>query len=545
MAELFLHGLNLSISAGWLVLVVLLLRLVLKKAPRWIHVLLWGVVGVRLVLPFSLESAWSLIPSSQTIPTTVLSGPSFDVSTGFSVVDQPINEYLGSRYFEGVTVPTQQGLHIMTILSVVWLVGMVVLLGYGLFSYVRLRRKVATAVLLQPGIYQSEWTDTPFVLGVFRPRIYLPYHIKEEDLPYVLAHEQAHIQRRDHWWKALGFLLLCVYWFHPLLWVAYALLCRDLELACDEKVIRPLASAQRADYSQALLSCSIHPKFPFAYPLAFGEVGVKERVKHVLHYKKPGFWVLVFALVACVILSVCFLTDPKAPSPAQAEQLTIYVGDAPKVASIAQELPYPSAYSYDFISLQTSRQPYGLTVYLRQSQDGAQESLQSCAQKAFEGIHNLDVVSFLVQDSVGNPVKLARYQRENTRQLTDLSQQQLLQLVSQNLDVDGLKITDWVFALDGAYDLDAVVEYTSSTGHPWNLAFVRDGVVYPVSQAYGENYSVSAGSHLEYLGNGVVQNYLDNQTLQVRYQVSMAFQYREDTGSLHFQSSEQEVPMEN
>lgn len=266
MANLFLHCVNLSISAGWLVLAVLVLRLMLKKAPHWIHVLLWGVVGLRLILPFSLESAWSLVPSSQTIPTKVLSGPSFDINTGFAVVDQPINQYLGSHYFEGVSVPVQQGLHTMTQLSMIWVVGVVFLLLYGLFGYLRLRWRVSTAVQMQPHVYQSEWIDTPFVLGILRPNIYLPFQIKGENLTYVLAHEQAHLQRKDHWWKLLGFLLLCVYWFHPLMWVAYALLCRDLELACDEKVIRPLPSAQRADYSQALLACSTHSNFPLSYP---------------------------------------------------------------------------------------------------------------------------------------------------------------------------------------------------------------------------------------------------------------------------------------
>ena len=310
MTEAFLKIVNMSISAGWLVLAVLVLRLALKKAPKWVSVLLWGIVAVRLICPFSIESALSLIPSTQTFPEEIISGPDFNIQSGIPLVDQQINDYLDDRYFEGVTVPTNHGANVMSVLTVIWLVGMVIMIAYTAVTYLRLRRKLSMATLLRKNIFQCETVRSPFVLGILKPRIYLPYGMDGNDLHHVVAHEQAHIRRKDHWWKPLGFLLLTVYWFNPLMWVAYILLCRDIELACDEKVIAQLGNEQRADYTQALVACSVNRRMIAACPLAFGEVGVKDRVKSILNYRKPAFWVVVTALVLCAALAVCFLTDP-------------------------------------------------------------------------------------------------------------------------------------------------------------------------------------------------------------------------------------------
>ena len=310
MSDLFLKIVNMSISASWLVVAVLILRLVLKKAPKWVNVLLWGIVAVRLICPFSFESALSLIPSAETFPEKIISGPSFDVQTGITPIDNRINDYLGDRYFEGVTVPTNNGNNVMTILTIVWIIGILLLATYTIISYQRLNRKVDTAVHYKDNIFQSENVSSPFVLGIINPRIYLPFSMNEQDMEHVVAHEQAHIRRKDHWWKPLGFLLLTIYWFNPLMWLAYVLLCRDIELACDEKVIKELGNEQRADYTQALVACSVNRRMIAACPLAFGEVGVKDRVKSVMNYKKPAFWIIILAVIACVIVAVCFLTNP-------------------------------------------------------------------------------------------------------------------------------------------------------------------------------------------------------------------------------------------
>ena len=314
MSDLFLKIVNMSISASWLVVAVLILRLVLKKAPKWVNVLLWGIVAVRLICPFSFESALSLIPSAETFPEKIISGPSFDVQTGITPIDNRINDYLGDRYFEGVTVPTNNGNNVMTILTIVWIIGILLLAAYTIISYQRLNRKVDTAVHYKDNIFQSENVSSPFVLGIINPRIYLPFSMNEQDMEHVVAHEQAHIRRKDHWWKPLGFLLLTIHWFNPLMWLAYVLLCRDIELACDEKVIKGLGNEQRADYTQALVACSVNRRMIAACPLAFGEVGVKERVKSVMNYKKPAFWVIIIAVIVCVGVAVCFLTNPKQDS---------------------------------------------------------------------------------------------------------------------------------------------------------------------------------------------------------------------------------------
>ena len=311
MNELFLKIINMSISASWLVLAVLILRFVLKKAPKWINVLLWGIVAIRLICPFSFESALSLIPSAETFPKKIISGPSFDVQSGITPVDNRINDYLGDRYFEGVTVPANNGNTIMTILTIVWTIGILLLVAYTVISYWRLHREIDTAVRYKDNIFQSENVSSPFVLGLIKPRIYLPFKLDGQDMEHVVAHEQAHIRRKDHWWKPLGFLLLTIHWFNPLMWLAYVLLCRDIELACDEKVIKGLSNEQRADYTQALVACSVNRRMIAACPLAFGEVGVKERVKSVMNYKKPAFWVIIIAVIICVGVAVCFLTNPK------------------------------------------------------------------------------------------------------------------------------------------------------------------------------------------------------------------------------------------
>ena len=311
MNEFFLKIINMSISASWLIFAVLILRLVLKKAPKWVNVLLWGIVAIRLICPFSFESALSLIPSAETFPKKIISGPSFDVQSGITPVDNRINDYLGDRYFEGVTVPANNGNTIMTILTIVWTIGILLLVAYTVISYWRLHREIDTAVRYKDNIFQSENVSSPFVLGLIKPRIYLPFKLDGQDMEHVVAHEQAHIRRKDHWWKPLGFLLLTIHWFNPLMWLAYVLLCRDIELACDEKVIKGLSNEQRADYTQALVACSVNHRMIAACPLTFGEVGVKERVKSVMNYKKPAFWVIIIAVIICVGVAVCFLTNPK------------------------------------------------------------------------------------------------------------------------------------------------------------------------------------------------------------------------------------------
>ena len=311
MAAVFLKLLNLSISASWLVLAVLVLRLVSKRSPKWMNVLLWGIVALRLMLPFSIESALSLIPSAETVsPAVVQFDPAPTITSGVNIIDNAVNPSL-SEHFAAAPTMSVNPLYVWTYLAGwVWLIGLGAMLLYALVSYLRLRRRVSVSLHIQDNIYLCDAISSPFILGVVKPRIYLPSGLDEVQQQNVLSHERAHLARRDHWWKPLGFALLAVYWFNPVLWLAYTLLCRDIELACDERVIRTMDESAVKTYSTVLLACSMPRKAVITCPLAFGEVGVKERVRNALHYKKPAFWVVAASVAVCVVVAVCFLTDP-------------------------------------------------------------------------------------------------------------------------------------------------------------------------------------------------------------------------------------------
>ena len=317
MSGIFLKLLNLSISASWLVLVVLALRLVLKRAPKWMNVLLWGMVALRLMLPFSIESALSLIPSAETLsPEVVRFDPAPTITSGVELIDNAVNPSL-SESFAAAPLASVNPLYVWTYLAGwVWLIGLAAMLLYALVSYLRLRRGVSASIPLRENIYVCDEVPSPFILGIVRPRIYLPSALDEAQRGSVLSHECAHLARHDHWWKPLGFALLAVYWFNPLLWLAYALLCRDIELACDERVIRTMDESAVKTYSTVLLACSMPRKAVITCPLAFGEVGVKERVRNALRYKKPAFWVIAASVTVCVIVAVCFLTNPRTDTDA-------------------------------------------------------------------------------------------------------------------------------------------------------------------------------------------------------------------------------------
>ncbi len=317
MSVIFLKLLNLSISASWLVLVVLVLRLVLKRAPKWVDVLLWGMVALRLMLPFSIESALSLIPSAETVsPEVVQFDPAPTITSGVTIIDNAVNPSL-SESFAAAPLASVNPLYVWTYLAGwVWLIGLAAMLLYALVSYLRLRRRVSASIPLWENVYVCDEVPSPFILGIVHPRIYLPSALDEAQRGSVLSHERAHLARRDHWWKPLGFALLAVYWFNPLLWLAYTLLCRDIELACDERVLRGMDAGQVKDYSSALLACSVPRRMLAACPLAFGEVGVGARVKNALRYKKPAFWVVAASVAVCVVVAVCFLTNPRTDTDA-------------------------------------------------------------------------------------------------------------------------------------------------------------------------------------------------------------------------------------
>lgn len=337
MEAMFLQLVNLSITTGWLVLAVLALRLLLRRAPKSVLCAMWGLVALRLLFPVSIESPLSLIPAAKTLPETVRTVAQPEIYSGVAVIDRVVNPVLANTLAAapGESVnPTQI---LAAVLPWIWLLGMVGMLGYALFTTLRLKRRVSTAVLREKGVKESEFVKTPFVLGLIHPTIYLPFDLDGADAVHVLAHERTHIRRGDPWWKALGFVLLAVCWFHPLMWVAYFFLCRDIEAACDEAVIRSLSREERQGYAEALLRLSMAAPALHGCPLAFGEVGVKARIKGVINYKKPGFWIVTVAVLAAIVVAVCFLTSP--------------------VAEKTSEITLPPAENADTVQPQPQEQP--------------------------------------------------------------------------------------------------------------------------------------------------------------------------------------------
>lgn len=311
MEAVFLKLLNMSIAGSWMIFAVILLRFPLKKAPRWGTCVLWGLVGIRLIFPFSIENILSLIPSAQTIPENFVHMEQPAISSGIDVVNQIMNPVL-SRQFAPDPASSADPLQIITyILSVIWLIGMALMLLYMVCSFFMLKARMRTAVRVRGNIWQSERVRSPFVLGMIRPRIYLPFHTSSAKMKYVIAHEKAHIRRHDHWTKPIGFLVLTVYWFNPVIWAAYILLCRDIEVACDESAVRNMGVDERKSYSMTLLSFGSGHHTPAICPLAFGEGNIRQRVKNVLNYKKPVLWMLIAAVIVCTAVAVCFMTNPK------------------------------------------------------------------------------------------------------------------------------------------------------------------------------------------------------------------------------------------
>ena len=380
MAAVFLKLLNLSISASWLVLAVLVLRLVSKRSPKWMNVLLWGMVALRLMLPFSIESALSLIPSAETVsPTAVQFAPAPTITSGVSVIDNAVNPSL-SEHFAAVPTASVNPLYVWTYLAGwVWLIGLGAMLLYALVSYLRLRRRVSVSLCVRENIYLCDAISSPFILGVVKPRIYLPSGLDEVQRQNVLSHERAHLARRDHWWKPLGFALLAVYWFNPVLWLAYALLCRDIELACDERVIRTMDESAVKTYSTVLLACSIPRKAVITCPLAFGEVGVKERVRNALHYKKPAFWIVVASAVVCIVVAVCFLTNP--PTDTDAAGLVGFHREQVTYADVTDESgAQPSNVQ---LTAEETDAVYALLDALQYKRLGAASAMEDCYARLY------------------------------------------------------------------------------------------------------------------------------------------------------------------
>ena len=310
MNKVFLTALNASVTASWLVLAIFIVKKLFKNAPSWLIMSLWAFVAIRLVIPFSVESPVSLVPSSETFEMNLLDNGDYYINTGLDVIDEPLNEYMGERYYEGVTVRYNFKNDLISVLWKIWLMGTAAMILHAAYSYIRIKSMLSAATKYKGNIYQSEFVYSPFVLGVFSPKIYIPYDMKEETAAIVISHEQTHIKHSDHLIKLFAYVILCVYWFNPVLHLAYSSFCRDLEIRCDEKVTGNYDIEGRKKYASALLEASARKNSFRTGPLSFGETGIKERIKGIMKYKKPTKTALILSFVLIIFFAVFLMTNP-------------------------------------------------------------------------------------------------------------------------------------------------------------------------------------------------------------------------------------------
>lgn len=310
MIDVFLKILNMSITASWLVFAVLILRGVFKKAPKAIICVLWAIVVARLLCPVSFESVYSLIPTTDPVPQSAAYINEPVMRSQLIVSNSEYTKNIVKEPFIELNGDGARGIEPMEVMLIIWITGTVVMLTYLFVSYIRLKLKVREAVMLRENIWLCDHIDTPFILGIIRPRIYIPSSMDEKQMEYVIAHEKVHLKRRDNVWKPFATVLLSVYWFNPFMWIAYVMFCRDIEFACDERVIGKMDEADVRKYMKTLVNCSIPHHKLMAYPVAFGEIGVKSRIKTIVSYKKPKLVLSILAVVVCVIMSMFFLVDP-------------------------------------------------------------------------------------------------------------------------------------------------------------------------------------------------------------------------------------------
>ncbi len=367
MTELFLSFVNRSITAGWMILPVLCLRWCLRNfRSKDLICILWGLVGLRLALPFSLPTPFSLVPSAQTIPTDIMYASSPAIDTGLSTLNQAVNPMLSTSFSPDPATSANPLQILLALAALIWVIGIALFALYALISLLRLRHRLAEAVPVGENVWVCDHIASPFLLGLMHPRIYLPSSLDPQTAASVIAHEHAHLVRRDPIWKAVGFVLLALYWFHPLVWVAYILFCRDMELACDARATRDFSPAERKTYAEALLACSLPHAVRSFCPLAFGEIGVKSRIRALLQGKKPSHLLVVVTISIIAILAVCFLTDPAPSDPSESSTSALALTD--EVISDAI-LTHYNAHSTEDLLCTESHIPL-LTTY-RQNDDGS------------------------------------------------------------------------------------------------------------------------------------------------------------------------------
>jgi len=425
MSELFLTVLNMNLTASYAILFVMLVRLLLKKAPKAISYALWSAVAFRLMIPFSFESVFSLMPRNMNVipvPRDVIYRQSPQINSWLGAADSFVSQSLPAPAVGASANPLQ--IYIETG-AYIWVLGIIALLVYGIVSILILKRQLKSAQLIEGNIYEAKNLKTPFVLGLINPKIYLPVGLSKEEPNYILMHEQTHIRRKDHIIKTLAFLIVSMHWFNPLVWVAFMLMSTDMELSCDERVLKVMNEDIKKPYANLLLSLAAGRHIMSGSPLAFGEGNVKGRIKNVLSYKKPAFWVIAVALVAAVVVGFGLFANPitaKSDDESLASRLlknkTEYVGNNSKVGAIIYLLKFPENTVYDFFELFTDSEPFGIAVNLKTDTETKNLYSDEANQKQFEDnavimfalIGNVEYINFNLDDGLA-PYSV-RYTRE-------------------------------------------------------------------------------------------------------------------------------------
>ena len=341
MEQLFISVLNNAITASVLIIAVIIVRAFGKKMPKWITCLLWMIVALKLVVPVHFESVLSLIPTREPIPANITIEQTPQIDSGISSVDATLNLVIEQNFAPDLTAsvnPLQIWFHIG---GLVWLTGMAVMLAYAVVTYLLIRKRVSASVKVAPKVYECDDISDSFIFGIIAPRVYLPSGLSVEAKEYILKHEFAHMSRFDHIWKPLGFAILSAYWFNPLCWVAYILLCRDIEYACDEKVTKNIEKDEKAEYCRVLLENSVPWRLISACPVTFGGIDVKNRIKNIANYRKPAFWITLISLVACIAVGMCFAT-----SRASANEPKLVANTNPEISDLVR-IYYESATNGD------------------------------------------------------------------------------------------------------------------------------------------------------------------------------------------------------
>jgi beta-lactamase regulating signal transducer with metallopeptidase domain len=474
LSELFLTVLNMSLTASYVILFVIIVRLLLQKAPKFISYALWGVVAFRLIIPFSFESMFSLIPRNTNIvpiPHDIIYEQSLQVNSGKEVVDSFVNNSLPAPAVGASANPLQIYVEIG---AYIWVLGMIALIVYSIVSVLLLKRQLKGAQLIEKNIFEAKNLMTPFVLGLINPNIYLPVGLSKEEQNYALIHEQIHIHRKDHIIKILAFLIVSIHWFNPLVWIAFVLMSTDMELSCDERVLKVMDGDIKKPYANSLLSLAAGRHILKGSPLAFGEGNVKGRIKNVLNYRKPGFWVMFFSIIIVAAVAIGLAANPKSSASVN--------GSSYRVKEILYEAPM---YSFSY-TLDTAPQYSISSDYILYSKEITDEDwimhggLYPCEISRRELSALFHSPSDNVREAINKTKLIYRADKEDDDIKTFYLVMQLKDgdvLFALGYDNDETRHIRWLFRLENISDFNGEVADINSTDIRWDAA---DDVPQPV-----------------------------------------------------------------